>query len=306
MPLWQIFSIQHFSLIIIIFYKKPILQNIEKKSLLIKNRHGDNLTADLRYPAGSKELPIVIFVHGFKGFKDWGGFPYIFEKIASKGFFVVSFNFSYNGVGEVENEQSEFTRLELFAQNTFSRELDDLGSVIDYLFENKDAYGYNTGSIALIGHSRGGGIAVLKAGEDKRVTKLVALAAVSDFNRYSEAQKSRWKDKGYFEVMNARTKQVMRLNYTLYEDLEQNSERLNIEKAMERADIPALIIHGTVDLSVDYSNAEALYAHSNKNKTKLVILEKTGHTFGVVHPYAGTTKALEEVLQLTIDFLKDK
>jgi pimeloyl-ACP methyl ester carboxylesterase len=293
-------------IIIIFILKTRILQNIEKKSLVIKNRHGDNLTTDFRYPSGGKDLPVVIFVHGFKGFKDWGGFPYIFERIASEGFFVVSFNFSYNGVGENENEQMEFTRLELFAQNTFSRELDDLGSVIDFLFENKDIYGYSTESVALIGHSRGGGIAILKAGEDKRVTKLIALASVSGFNRYSEAQKEKWKNKGYFEVMNARTKQVMRLNYTLYEDLEKNADRLNIEKAMERIDIPALIIHGTVDLSVDYSNSENLYAHSNKSKTKLVILEKTGHTFGVAHPYAGTTKALEEVLTLTIDFLKEE
>ena len=76
------------------------------------------------------------------------------EKIAGEGNFAVSFNFSYNGTGENESEQSEFTRLDLFAENTFSRELDDTGSILDYLTEHKDEYNYDIENITLIGHSR--------------------------------------------------------------------------------------------------------------------------------------------------------
>ena len=281
-----------------------IKNKINKVSLKIKNKTGDDLTTDFRFPESGKEkLPLVILCHGFKGFKDWGCFPYMMDRIAEEGNFAVSFNFSYNGTGENDFDQSDFTRLELFAQNTFSRELDDLGSIIDYLFENKDKYNYDTANVTLTGHSRGGGIAILKTAEDKRISKLVVLSSVCNFDRYSDTLKKKWKEVGYFEVINSRTNQMMRLNYTLIEDLIKNKERLDIQKAISEITVPVMIIHGAQDITVDYSNAEDLYSRSDKEKTKLFLIENTGHTFGAVQPFEGTTKALEEVLTLIEDFL---
>ncbi|MBL0107585.1 MAG: prolyl oligopeptidase family serine peptidase [Ignavibacteria bacterium] len=281
-----------------------IKNKINKVSLKIKNKTGDDLITDFRFPeSGTEKLPLVILCHGFKGFKDWGCFPYMMERIAEEGNFAVSFNFSYNGTGENDFDQSDFTRLDLFAENTFSRELDDLGSIIDYLFENKDKYNYDKGNITLTGHSRGGGIAILKTAEDKRISKLVVLSSVCNFDRYSDTLKKKWKEVGYFEVINSRTNQMMRLNYTLIEDLIKNKERLDIQKAISEITVPVMIIHGAQDITVDYSNAEDLYSRSDKDKTKLFLIENTGHTFGAVQPFEGTTKALEEVLTLIEDFL---
>lgn len=283
---------------------------INKEVLKIKNKYGDNLNTDFRYNPDSDKLPLVIFCHGFKGFKDWGCFPYIMDKIASENNFCVSFNFSYNGTGDKEDEQSNFTRLDLFAENTFTRELDDLGSVIDFLFTHKDEYNYNTDNITLIGHSRGGGTVILKTAEDKRIKKLIALSTVNSFDRYSDSLKKKWKENGYLEVLNSRTNQMMRQNYTLIEDLEKNQQRLEIQKAIKMIDVPLLLIHGTQDLSVDYSNSEDLYSRHIENnesameKTELILIENTGHTFGAVHPFAGTTKALEEVITFILDFIK--
>lgn len=277
---------------------------IKKNSFTIENSESDELITDVRYNESLSNLPLVIFCHGFKGFKDWGSFPYLFDKLAQAGNFVASFNFSYNGTGLKPEEQSEFARLELFAKNTFSRELDDLGNIIDHFEKVKDEYNYDFGNLTLVGHSRGGGIAILKTAEDKRVKRLITLASVSNFNRYSERHQKEWKERGYFEVLNTRTNQVMRLNYTLMEDLEKNAERLDIEKAAEGINVPWLIVHGKEDLAVDYSNGESLYTLSNKESTELVMLEKTGHTFGAVHPFKGTTEALEEVATLVMDFIK--
>ena len=44
------------------------------------------MTADLSYTASQEEVPIVIFAHGFQGFKDWGPWPLSAEIFASKGF----------------------------------------------------------------------------------------------------------------------------------------------------------------------------------------------------------------------------
>lgn len=277
---------------------------IEK--LKIENKYGNNLTTDFRYDETTNNLPLLVFVHGFKGFKDWGCFPYMMEKFAENNIFAVSFNFSYNGVGEEEIELKDFTRLDLFAKNTFSRELDDLGSILDFLEVNRQKYNYNFENLTLAGHSRGGGIAVLKTAEDKRVKNLITLASVSEFDRYTKERKEEWKKRGYFQVLNTRTKQYMRMNYTLIEDLERNSDRLDIKRAVSKISVPYLIIHGEEDLAVDYSEAVELHSFSNKNSTKLHLIEKTGHTFGAVHPFEGTTEALEAVINLIIKNINSK
>ncbi len=277
---------------------------ITKKSFNITNEYGDNLVTDIRYDEDKKNLPLVIFAHGFKGFKDWGGFPYMTDKLAEAGFFTVSFNFSYNGVGEKEDELVHFTRLDLFAKNTFSRELDDLGNIIDHFDENRDKYNYDFGTLTLIGHSRGGGCVILKTSQDKRVKKLITLAAVSYYDRYTDRKKNEWKEKGFIEEPNSRTGQIMRMDISLLDDLHTNKERLDIQEAMKRIDVPTLILHGEQDLSVDYSNAEALYSKSNKENTQYRLIQKTGHTFGVVHPFDGTSNAFEQVIDESVKFIK--
>lgn len=248
------------------------------------------------------EYPCIIFAHGFKGFKDWGGFPYMLQKLAESGYIVVSFNFSHNGV--MPDKPMDFTRLDLFAQNTHSIELEDLHKVIDYIYSNAKELNVDKDRIALIGHSRGGAAVTIAASEDEKIKALVTLASVGDVNRYTPEQIKRWREKGFIEIPNTRTNQMMRMNSTFLDDIEQNSDRLNIKNAFSRLKIPALIIHGKEDLAVKYTDAEKLYAASDKNKTELYILENTGHTFGIEHPFKGTTKAFDTVIEKMKEFLK--
>ncbi|MCX6163932.1 MAG: alpha/beta hydrolase fold domain-containing protein [Ignavibacteriae bacterium] len=271
----------------------------------LKNKNGDLISADLRFQEKvNNKIPALIFCHGFKGFKDWGSFPYMLDKISNENIFTVSFNFSLNGLDNSLDNPIDFTRLDLFAKNTFSRELDDLDSLLNFLFENKNSFNLDPDNITLAGHSRGGGIAILKTAEDKRIKRLIALASVSEFNRYTNERKKRWKEDGYLEVLNTRTKQLMRMNYTLIEDLEKNYDRLNIQKALKKILIPILFIHGKQDLAVDYSDAETLYELSDKSKSRLILYENTGHTFGAEHPFKGTNEYLEKVISDIIDWVK--
>ncbi len=250
----------------------------------------------------SKLNPCIIFAHGFKGFKDWGGFPYMLEKLADSGFFAVSFNFSHNGVSA--DKPMDFTRLDLFAENTHSKELDDLHKVIHYIYSNSEQLKIDKDRIALIGHSRGGAAVIIGASEDPRIKALITLAAVGDVNRYTSEQIKRWREKGFIEIPNTRTNQMMRMNSTFLDDIEQNRERLNVERAFSRLKIPALIVHGKEDLAVKSTDAEKLYAASDKSKTELYIVENTGHTFGIEHPFKGSTKSFDTVIEKMIGFLK--
>jgi len=276
--------------------------NLKKISQVLKNNAGFEIGTDFfcNSEQSINKIPLIIFCHGFKGFKDWGGFPYMMEQLAFNGFASVSFNFSHNGVSK-ENPH-EFTKPELFSQNTFSQELDDLRIVLNYFYVHAEKYNIDKNSIGLIGHSRGGGIAVIKASEDEKIKALAVLASVSEFDRYSDEQKRKWKEKGYYEVENTRTKQVMRLNYSLMEDMGRNKDRMNITNAISKIKFPLLIIHGKEDLAVKSESANELYKYSNKQNSELQIIENTGHTFGAVHPFKGTTKAFEQVIELLVGF----
>jgi pimeloyl-ACP methyl ester carboxylesterase len=273
---------------------------IQKVTISIRN--GIKLHGDIRRGDDNKAQPLIIFAHGFKGFKDWGGFPYMLEQISQEGYTAACFNFSHNGVSN-ENPE-EFTRLDLFAKNTFTMEINELGYIIDYFYGNEKEFKIDKEKIALIGHSRGGGVSIIRASIDKRVKCLVTLSSVSHFDRYSEKLKTQWRERGFIEVENSRTKQMMKLDVMLLDDLEQNKEMLNVTKAVSNISIPFLIIHGKEDLAVRYTEAEKLYKNSNKQFTEFLLLNNTGHTFGVSHPFQGTTDAFGKVIDKVRSFLK--
>ncbi|MDP4115458.1 MAG: prolyl oligopeptidase family serine peptidase [Bacteroidota bacterium] len=245
--------------------------------------------------------PCIIYVHGFKGFKDWGFVPYTGEYLASIGYFVITFNFSHNGVGD---SLTEFTQLDKFAENTFSMEIDELSEIIEgYQFGFFDNDAVN--KIGLIGHSRGGAISLIASRKTKAVDAIALWASVSNLDRYSERQKEKWKKEGVFEVLNTRTKQVMKLNVTLLEDIEKHKDKkLSLEKALKYFKKPLLIAHGDQDLAVPVSEANQLYKWSHKKLTKMLKIPAAGHTFGAVHPFEGSNPKLEQLLETTELFLR--
>ncbi len=254
--------------------KKIILNRTDKKPILI----------DSFYSVSKTDQPIVIFCHGYKGFKDWGAWGLMAESIAKRGFCFIKFNFSHNG-GTVEN-QIDFPDLEAFGQNNYTKERDDLNAVIDWAKKHfRNNQNINTNEINLIGHSRGGGIAILNASEDNRITKLITLASVSDFgSRFGSVNEIKeWKEKGVKYVLNGRTKQQMPHYYQFYEDFKANEPRLHIESAIRRLEIPMLIIHGDNDTSVSLKEAQALQQW--RPHSELKIITGADHVFNTRHPW---------------------
>jgi len=282
------------------------LSPVTRISFAVATSDGETLHADARFPDEPPgALPVVIFVHGFKGFKDWGSIPHICESMARRGFYVVSFNFSHNGV---EGNSQEFTRLDKFAANTFSREVRELRELIDAIGNGDLPHAGRADAtrIALIGHSRGGGIALLEAARDARVKAVAAWGSVADFNRYSEAQRRRWREAGVFETKNMRTGQIMRLNITLLDDLETNLASLDIPTAAASLGRPLLVLHGEQDLTVRIADGERLGSLGDRSMTEFVPIPRTNHTFGAVHPFQETNPVLEEAIDRTATFFRER
>lgn len=254
---------------------------------------GELVRGDVRMPEGAPPRTAVVLVHGFKGFKDWGFFPWVAEQLAAAGHAVVSFNFSRNGIGP---DLESFTELDRFGRNTLSRELDELLWVLDRV-EEGEWVRRRPRKIGLLGHSRGGGDAVLAAREHGAVEALVTWSAVATFDRWDQETKEEWREDGVVYVLNSRTGQQMPLEVSLLEDFETHGERLDIEAAAARVKAPWLIVHGRGDLSVDEEDARRLARASGD--ARLLLVEGAGHTFEVGHPFEGPSPELLQVVEAT-------
>ena len=244
-------------------------------------------------------MTTVVICHGFKGFSKWGFFPYLTKQIALAGFHALSFNFSGSGIGA---DGKNFTDLDAFEQNTYTRELDDLATVE----AEARRRGWLGPSYGLVGHSRGGGMAVLHAASSARVGALVTWSAIADVGRWPAEERARWRERGYGEVMNTRTKQVFRLGTALLDEVEQLREtRLNIQAAAGRLRVPWLIVHGTADETVPFSEAERLRDAAAPGVATLLPVEGASHTFGATHPMSDPPPPnVELAARATVEFLR--
>lgn len=274
---------------------------ITRKNIHIDNPETRPFLADAFYPDTEGKLPLVIFAHGYKGYKDWGAWDLMAEKIAAAGFYFVKFNFSHNGT--TPERPTEFADLEAFGQNNFSKEMLDYDAVIGHFAADKKA---DADKIAIIGHSRGGGISVIKGYEDERVKAIVSLAGVSHFGyRFPSQQRLEdWEKEGVMYTENKRTGQKMPHYYQFYEDYKANEERFNIQYAAQHALKPFLVIEAGADETVKNNESELL--HQWAKESEYVNIEGASHTFGASEPWENQEmpRELKEATDAVISFLK--
>lgn len=270
----------------------------------IKGANGRLFLLDVFAKTNKILKPVVIFCHGFKGFKDWGHFNYLGQRFAEEDIVFVKFNFSHNGTS-IEDPLN-FSDLEAFGNNNFSKELEDLNCVIDWLLNHSELQAeIDAEKIELLGHSRGGAIAIIQASEDKRIKKLATWAAVSNLvDRNKQLTIETWQKDGVVYAKNARTLQNMPLYYQFYEDQQKNKERLNVNHAVRKLEIPFLIVHGTKDSAVNYTDAMEIKRSCPQGI--LFTVEGADHTFGIKHPFehAHLPKEADRVIKTTMQFFK--
>ena len=254
----------------------------------------DPLRAVLHQPA--EPGPLVILAHGFKGFMDWGCWPWVADSLCAAGTGCLRFNFSHNGIGE---DPLAFTELKRFEENTFTREVGELRAVIRAA---ANLPGVDPGRIRLLGHSLGGAIAILAAEGTERVVTWSALAGLEGllgFQGHEEA----WRRDGFVEARNGRTGQIMRLGLGLLEDWEAHREALGVTAALARftaAGGQATAIHGAADPNVPLAHAHRL----RDAGARLVVIQDGDHTFGATHPFQATPPVpLQSALAASLEAL---
>ncbi len=244
---------------------------------------------------------LILFCHGFKGFKDWGCWHLVAKAFAEAGFIFLKFNFSYNGLGQEKHQ--DFTRLDLFFKNNYSRELEDLKKVLDWSKTAEEIKSLDIKERGLIGHSRGGGIALQSTVTLKDVYRLATWASISHFNRFGDNKMiADWKREGSRNFYNSRTQQDMKIGVQFYEDYITKKHILNLETAAKQLKKPYLILHGKQDEAVGFSHAQRLKRWCPQ--AQLHLIEGANHVFGAKHPYTENhlPDHLNEVVVKTIKF----
>lgn len=278
-----------------------------RNDIQIPGSNNKPIVLDITFDETKDKCPVVIYAHGFNGFKDWGSFDLIAKQFVEAGFTFIKFNFSHNGTSL--EQPRDFVDLEAFAENNYTRELFDLKQIIDWATDAANEYANHiqADQIGLIGHSMGGGISIIQTAEDNRIKALVTWASISQcktpWGSWAEDKMKSWKESNVQYYTNGRTKQEMPMHYQLYQDYINNKDRLDILKATSLIKVPFLICHGTEDTGVPIDNAYALH-ETNEHSALLIV--HTDHVFGRKHPWTEHTvpAVMQEVLNSNIDFFK--
>jgi alpha-beta hydrolase superfamily lysophospholipase len=248
------------------------------------------ISGDFDVPERPRAL--VIVVHGFKGFKDWGFFPWLAQRLTHHQLAVCRFNMSRSGIGD---DPETFGRLDLFEHDTYSTQLDDLRRVVEHAqaeFPKLPTF--------LLGHSRGGGIAILGASEVPRLRGVIVWSPISRVDRWDDATKRQWRADGVREEINQRTKQVMRMSTRILDDYEANRDRLDIQRAAAALRVPLLVVHGGRDESVPFEEGKLLA--ETAPDASFAFVERAGHTFNAIHPLVHVPFELVLAAELSAHF----
>jgi len=160
--------------------------------------------------------------------------------------------------------------------------------------------------MGLLGHSRGGGVAIITAAEQADTLKcLITWNSVADFfQRFKPNMIQDWAEKGFTEIMNDRTGQKMRMGKVLYDDAMAHKERLDLPKQAQKLTLmPWLIVHAEDDNVVPFAHAVYLY-NMAAQRPKLI---KAGGQHGLGGAFPQTIPlppALENVIARTVGYAK--
>lgn len=267
-------------------------EGLRQQRARLRCADGLSMALDVYQPADPQlQAPLVVICHGFKGFRTWGLFPHLAQRLALGGRAVALFDYSHNGVGEVDGE---FDRLDLFEAQTVGRHTADLGMVLDALDTARpmplSGLRPADDGVHLVGHSMGGGIAILRAAKDARVRSLATLNGVTHFSRWPPEALGQLEAEGRVSIPNARTGQLMPLGRAWFDE----ALSTDLQGSAAALELPALVVAGADDETVP--PAEARELHGWLADSRFVEVPGGDHTFGARHPWAGWTPQLEQVV----------
>ncbi len=220
---------------------------------------GDNHRRSLVNPRG-----VAVLGHGVTSHKDRPWMIAISDGLAGAGIASLRVSFAGNGASEGRFEDA-----------TLTKEVKDLGSVMDALVEA------GVSRIAYIGHSMGGAIGVLRAATDPRIGYLVSLAGMVHVHAFMQ------RCYGHLQpgmLMNDKPE------CPWSQALEEDARRIgSVTPQAARIAVPWLLVHGDADELVPFDDALDARAAAG-GRAELVTLP------GVDHRFTGAVPAMVDAV----------
>ncbi|WP_044642045.1 alpha/beta hydrolase family protein [Risungbinella massiliensis] len=263
------------------------------------------ITGDILAPTKPQgKAPVILLLHGFKAFKSWGFFPTLAKRLAKEGYVVISFNFSMNGV-EYDQADEEVTNLDKFGRNTFSREQEDIATVLKALRDGDLPYAElcDVTKVGLFGHSRGGANALIYTLDDPSINCAVVWNSVAEVLFWEEKTIQEIMEKGVAYIENVRTKQQLPVTKEVIEDIQANQDRFAFLNRFALDSRPVLAVVGTADKERIVEGAKRLDRIAPHSDLQLII--SGDHTFGSSHPLITISPMLEEAIGYTVEFYQE-
>ncbi|MBT8484262.1 MAG: alpha/beta fold hydrolase [Phycisphaerales bacterium] len=267
----------------------------------IPGAEGEAILGDTHASADPRAT--VVIAHGFKGYKDYGMFPRIAATLADAGFVAHRFNFSHSGM---TNDVATFARPDLFARDTWNKQVADVRAVVSAVRDGRLAGGETP--VVLFGHSRGGVSVLLAAGRPDAppLAGIVTAAAPSRCLSLPPEQIAELEQAGFIVSPSSRTGQALRIDRIGLDEIRREPEAHDLLAITARIACPVLVVHGGQDPTVPVAAAHEL-AGALGARGRLHVIEGADHVFNTVNPLPAETPAsaeLAELIEVTVGFVK--
>lgn len=216
----------------------------------LKNARGERIDFTYHHGRqGAREL--VVIGHGVTGNKDRPFVVALADGLAKAGISAVRISFSGNG-----GSGGKFT------DSTISKEVEDLGSVLDAI-ENRD--------VCYVGHSMGGAVGVLRTAKDSRIKALVSLAGMVHTKEFAQREFGTVKPGAGFMWDDP--------NCPLSEVYMEDMARIgSVLDQAPKIRVPWLLVHGTQDDVVPIQESREIFARANQPK-EFIEMPGANHVF---------------------------
>ena len=223
----------------------------------IRNCHGERL--DFSYHPGAVEnYTLVVLGHGVTGNKDRPLLVELANQLSRTGIHALRFSFAGNGASDGRFEEA-----------TITKEIEDLGAVLDALSEWHVGYA---------GHSLGAAIGVLRASADRRIRFLISVAGMAHTAAFAQRE--------FGSVMPGTgcmwDKPECPLSQSFLDDMTRIG---SVVIAARGVSAPWLFVHGLADDVVPPQDSRDLLAVAGEPK-RLIEIPQADHVFSGLHAEA--------------------